>query len=151
MKPTLLFNTAWYFFSLIRCLSSCFLTHIHTIHCNRKRCSIYILSLLVRIFENYSFSNFLYWKHNKQSNNDFDVKKNIGKPSVGVVQSKGFQPRTEWPPVRTYFNISEMKLSITCRCMLYLMPVSMTLIGLKTAMWLIALFQRYSRANRVNH
>ena len=29
------------------------------------------------------------------------------------------------------------------RCILYLMPLSMTLFGLKTAMWLIASFQRY--------
>ena len=44
-----------------------------------------------------------------------------------------------------YFNISEMKQSISD--ILYLMPLSMTLFGLKTAMWLIASLQRNWRTN----
>ena len=42
----------------------------------------------------------------------------------------------------SYFNISERSYQSN-RCMLYIVSLSMTLFGLKIAMWLIALFQRY--------
>ena len=47
-----------------------------------------------------------------------------------------------------HFNISEMKSYQSHRCILYLMPLSMTPFWLKTAMWLTASFQRYWSTNR---
>ena len=64
---------------------------------------------------------------------------------VWIVRPRIFQPRTELLTIRTSISLKQSYQSH--RCTLYLIPLSVTLFGLKTAMWLIAFFQRYWSTN----
>ena len=60
---------------------------------------------------------------------------------VWISRSRLFCARTQGSRICTSISLKWSYQSH--RCILYLMPLSMTLFGLKTAMWLIASFQRY--------
>ena len=65
---------------------------------------------------------------------------------VWIVRPRVFQSRTQWPTIRTSISLKWSYQSH--RYISYVMPLNMTLFGLKTAMWLIAIFLRYQSTNR---